>query len=133
MANNAGKKRRPLFAPILARLLLLGCGSPRSSIPPDAPLLSRPVVVGEENTSNYSLMMRVSNSKPAKLKASVKVKGDPSEVLERNRSLGFGIPSGVSTWTVLSDVKQHRKKPIYIKIDWQSGSESGVERFVVKP
>jgi hypothetical protein len=133
MANKAGKKRRPLFAPILAALLLVGCGSPRSSAPPNAPLLSKPELVRDENTSNYSLMMRVSNSKPAKLKASVKVKGDPSEVFERNRSLGFGIPSGASGWTMLSDVKQHRKKPIYIKIDWQAGSESGVERFVVKP
>jgi hypothetical protein len=67
------------------------------------------------------------------LKASIKVTGAPSEVLERHRSLGFGIPSGVSTWTVLCGVKQYRKKPIYIKIDWQAGPESGVERFVVKP
>jgi hypothetical protein len=87
--------------------------------------------MGIENSPHRALEIPVTNSGPDKLNATVKISGAPSEVLPHRLS-GFGAGVGTTVF-MISTIKRKRQKPIYIRIAWQRGSESGVQRFVIAP
>jgi hypothetical protein len=127
---------------IVACLLTVGCSSSRHSPsqtrstgtishkPAPPPVFGKPMIAGQENSPHLALMVSVTNRTTEKVKASIEIKGAPSEVLHRVSGLGSG--QGTTVFTVCQ-ITRNRTKPIVVKVKWRRGVDTGISNFTVSP
>jgi hypothetical protein len=127
---NIWRVSSPILA-IAALAALPGCSSSRASLPKDAPIIGLPALAVEQGKPDYTLMVAICNREPEKLKAKVKIAGDKKELIYS--IAGFAAPTGTYHYFTLGQIKQKRRKPIYIRIEWKRGAEQGVKQFTVSP
>lgn len=119
-------------------VFLAGCNSsyrmPASS--KVMPVIGKPLLMAQENTPLFAVGIPVSNSGPGTLKADIKIKGEPSEILSsqagRLSGLSVGPEQGLLLFTIC-EVTRKRTKPIHIEIKWRNDSKNGVSSFTVPP
>lgn len=118
---------------LLATLWLSGCRSHSVSLPVNAPLIGQASLVGQDNQSSYGIVVPVCNRGPETMKAKVFIGGARSEVAGTPTVSELSAGAGTWMWMGLGQITEKRTRPVYIRIEWRRGQETGTKRFVITP